>query len=199
MGSFIKYLQEIPVKIGSLVNSSQRDIFINKTLKEIQTLKFSSKGRYGSFSFSFNDTLFVLFKKDEILGFINYSLDRTEQRVQIKNIENLSKMKGFSVICYQIILKEIAPEILTGELLSTENIKAHKNLLNYFRMFVFQNNDYDITDGIISNEEIDRIMKTNDRKIQILLRENFSNTLEFINSYGAILTEAEALEDYLKE
>jgi len=62
-----------------------------------------------------------------------------------------------------------------------------------------QNNDYDITDGIISNEEIDRIMKTNDRKIQILLRENFSNTLEFINSYGAILTEAEALEDYLKE
>jgi hypothetical protein len=133
----------------------------------------------------------------EVLGFVIF--EKYGKRLQIKNIENISKIKGFSIICYQILLKTIANEILTGTELSKENIKAHKNMYIYFRMFLFNKGHFDETDRIESEQQIDNILKEYNRNTQFLIKELFSNIVEFTkSSYNIDTTECELLLEYIQ-
>lgn len=189
---FSQILNEMPRKIGSLIGSPRREEFLKNIIQKISEIKIQPKN-YGKYKYiiSENDNLFVLYKDSEIQGFISFVI--TGRKFQVLNIENILKINGFSIICFQIILKSYYKEILTGDLLSNENIRAHKKFLDIFKM-------YHEDEQIESTQEIDNIIKQDNKKTQFIIKENFSNILEFHNkNYGFTeLTEPDLLDEYIQ-
>lgn len=126
-------LNESPEYLGDMTGLQYKEDFKNKILDKE---KEKAKKLFSNFNYIIKENTFYVFRKNEILDlFIVF----TEQNktFNVKVVRNLSSEKNLSFKVYRAILDgNKFNEITTGDGLSLANLKAHKNALGAFKIYI---------------------------------------------------------------
>lgn len=187
-------LNEMPVDGKDLYNRPSSKEFVKNSLELLNGLKKSEKIKKFNKDYNYfitSDFLTIL-KGQEIAAFIRFGQDK--KSFYVLNIENILKIPAISIMIYSFILTALKfDEILTGNLLSDKNIKAHKKFLidsPVFSLFLRKNGK---DTPIDSEDEIDAEMKFGgDRNAVFVLKENISVISEMYQTTSEIV-----LEEYI--
>ena len=170
---FIDYLNETPEYLGNTDGLKSKEKFKEDKIKkfnEIQEIKRKeAKILFNDFKFIIEDNTFYVFKdlSDLYLFFTFKSINKT---LTVKAIKNISNEKYLSFKVYRSILdKTEYNEIITGDALSLDNLKAHKNALDSFKIFV-RTKDGD--KQIFDKWEFDYFMKRDNPNEVFVLKES---------------------------
>jgi len=168
MSSFTQFLNESPSNGGDMDETPLAQNFSKKILNIIKDIK-PSKKLFNNFTYGLTNELFVVFKNFTPVFYIVYT--KKDKDMRIKNVENISNVKGLSFKIYSAILNlKLFDKIYTGNTLSTKNIKVHKKyILNGFKMYISGTNE------LVTKYNFDSIIKKSDYKTEFILSNSDLN------------------------
>lgn len=183
-----KELNESPSNLGDMDGLQYKEDFKDKVIENFSKLdnkeKKKAKKLFKEFKYIIKDNTFYLFRDSLILDlFITFTKKNKTFEVQV--IRNLSNEKNLSFKVYRAILDITEyKEITTGDGLSLSNLKAHKNALGAFKIYIrTKEGDKQIED----KWEFDyHIKKDNENEVFVLkesgqlryIRENLNGALD---------------------
>ena len=135
-----KELNESPSNLGDMDGLQYKEDFKNKVIENFSKLddkeKRKAKKLFKEFKYIIKDNTFYLFRDPLVLDlFIVFTKKNKTFEVQV--IRNLSNEKNLSFKVYRAILDITEyKEITTGDGLSLANLKAHKNALGAFKIYI---------------------------------------------------------------
>ena len=145
IGTFREWLREkelnkSPSNLGDMDGLQYKEDFKNKVIENFSKLddkeKRKAKKLFKEFKYIIKDNTFYLFRDPLVLDlFILFTKKNKTFEVQV--IRNLSNEKNLSFKVYRAILDITEyKEITTGDGLSLANLKAHKNALGAFKIYI---------------------------------------------------------------
>ena len=135
-----KELNKSPSNLGDMDGLQYKEDFKNKVIENFSKLddkeKRKAKKLFKEFKYIIKDNTFYLFRDPLVLDlFIVFTKKNKTFEVQV--IRNLSNEKNLSFKVYRAILDITEyKEITTGDGLSLANLKAHKNALGAFKIYI---------------------------------------------------------------
>lgn len=185
--SFRKFLQEAPINLGDVTQLGVRNIDLDSSLDYLNTLNLRKKKLFDGLEYSIIEQYFIVFSKKKIIMYIRYS--RRKNSMVIDVVENLSDIKRLQFKVLSFILEQSTlkfDEIITGDALSTQNIKSHKNYVKdgNFNLYVRAKKE----DTLIDNED-DINKYLNDYNAVFVLKTSHKNKAirEMYNSNFSIV------------
>ena len=192
-------LNESPENLGDMNGLQSKEDFKNKVLLNFDKIsdkeKKSAKKIFGSFKYIIKDNTFYIFREKLDLYIVFTKKDKT---LTVKVVRNISDESNLSFKCYRAILDlPEFDEIITGDALSLDNLKSHKNALGAFKIYIRDLNNGKVDDKTIEDKwEFDYFLKKSKHNEVFVLKE--SSQLRYIreNLDGDL---DDYLEHYFKE
>lgn len=166
MLNFKEFYNESPINLYGVGGLPSKDRMINDVKNRFDKDKLSNK-LFSDFKFYIDNNIFYV-GRDDLDFFIVF--DTKGSSMFIKVIQNLSNEKELSFKIYSAILhNKIFNEIITGDSLSTQNIKARmKAIQNGMKLFLRKDNK----DTLINIDDINKIMKNDSDEEVFVLKES---------------------------
>ena len=169
----IQKLNESPVYLGDMDGLQYKEEFKDKVVSNFDEIsdkeKSKAKKLFNDYKYIIKDNTFYLFRDTNKLDlFIVFTKKNNTFEVHV--IRNLSNEKNLSFKVYRAILDVTNyKEITTGDGLSLANLKAHKNALGAFKIYIrTKDGDTEIED----KWEFDYHMKRNNHDEVFVLKES---------------------------
>ncbi len=166
-------LNESPVYLGDMDGLQSKEDFKDKVVLNFSNIENKEKTKarklFNNFKYIIKDNTFYLFRDITVLDlFIVFT--KKNKTFEVHVIRNLSNEKNLSFKTYRAILDVTEyKEITTGDGLSLSNLKAHKNALGAFKIYIrTKEGDAEIED----KWEFDYHMKRNNHDEVFVLKES---------------------------
>jgi hypothetical protein len=139
MIGFKKFLSEQPVDIGDIKRLDNKLSF-RKNAEEYayNNLNKNKKMLFKKYFYSEDNNFLAIWENDILILFIEKDIRSNNKTIFIKIIQKYSSEKNLSFKIYLMLLN-VYEEVITGDYLSKDNIKAHKRYLKEYNTITKRN------------------------------------------------------------
>lgn len=168
--TFREYLNESPYNIGNADETNAALEFSKQVKDYIKDVTPKNK-LFSNYMYGEKENTIVIFHQNIPVFYILYKKEGRDMK--IKNIENISNIKGLSFKIYNaILLHGLFDKIYTGDSLSAKNIEAHKKYItNNFNIYISDTNEP------VTLQNFDNIIKKLDIKTEFYITNNKYNEM----------------------